>query len=126
MTPAAAAAEAATIHHEVPDLARAAADPGDQLAVGDDRASNSRANETAKKVRHPLSSAERQLTSRRYLHIIAQRCRHAESFPQRLRDRQIDDRLAQVGRAQQNAFVRVNLPGRANADAYDLLWLHLG
>src|SRR5215210_5729256 len=97
MSPAAAATEAAAaIDDKVPNLARTSTHPGDELSARDDRTPHACAHEAAEKVRHPMSSAKRQLPGRRHLHIIAQSRGNTESFAQRLGDRQINHRLAQV------------------------------
>src|SRR5215207_10061423 len=112
MPSASAAAEAAaTIDDEVPNLTCATADPGDQLSPGDDCSPHPSTNKAAEKVGHPLSSAKRQLPGRRHLHIIAQGRGNTESFAQRLGDRQINHRLAQVRCAQQYTLFDVHLPG---------------
>src|SRR5215213_24910 len=77
---AAAAETTTTIDDEVPNLARAAADPSHEFAADDDRAAHTGANETAEKVRYPLTGAECKLSGRGHLHVIAEGRGNAETF----------------------------------------------
>ena len=78
-------------------------------------------DKAADEVVNSLAGAKGLLTGSGNLHIIAKRHGHPELLLHRVCDREVDNRLAKVGRSQQDARGRIHLPCRTDADTRDLL-----
>ena len=83
----------------------------------DDGPTDAGSDKDANKIGMSLPGAERRLADRGDLDIVAQLGRNLEPLGQESGHRQIDRRLAQIRRAEQNAALGIDLTGKPNADS---------